>query len=496
MPPLSLYNEIGQLTATLKLCDSYDILTSTQQNLVNWFHRFIFTKTLKFNVGGFTKNGCRVVLLNDNDTGVTSSTQNVGINFKEMEVLKRNVSKHDGKFSTDIDLSDSVVVEGHLKTSEQDPGHYLVITTNTKSEVKAIHHTRKIDYRRSNSVIRSKSRIIHRNPQSLDYRSSPMSLTLRALFLPVILYRVDSLVSMHELRQSVPNEDSFLYAITSESPAKKARFSSSQASTPETPSTLLEYFSPLYSSKIVPLFKLLEAVTCKSSVDDFNLERLETLGDSFLKMAVSIHVYWHESHKNEGKLTKYRKQKISNKNLYKLAKKRDLAGYIKYSIFDKGTWLPPGFSPPRVRIGNLPHLIDDETDDVVDVCVDDVITQTIPDKGVADSMEALMGAYFLHCGYLGALRFMTWLGVFDEGNRRKSPTPHYPSKYANYPLPTIEIPPDEEKTRYEDILVRQTKEMASFEKKIKYTFKNKVSIILLYSLSFQLSSQVKAWIVS
>ena len=499
MPSLSLCNDIGKLTATVKLCGSVDMLTATEQRLVNWFHRFIFTETLKFNVGSFTKDGCRVVLLNDKDTGVTSRPQTVGINFKEMEVLKTNVSKHDGKFSTDIDLSDSVVVEGYLRSAKHsDPGHYLVITTRqnlTDSKVEAIHHTRKIDCRRSHGVIRSKSRIILKNPQSLEYRSSPISLTLRALFLPAILYRVDSLVSMHELRQSVSIEDSFPYVISPESPAKRSRVSSSEASTPEALSTLLEYFSPLNSSKVVPLFKLLEAVTCANSNDDFNLERLETLGDSFLKMAVSIHVYWHEDHKDEGKLTKYRMRQISNKNLFKLAEKRDLAGYIKYYTFQKGTWLPPGFTPPCVQNGVLLQFSDDDTDvmdvcpdDVMDAYIDDVITQTIPDKNVADSMEALIGAYFLHCGYIGAMRFMKWLGVdvfhhertesdqFTEGNRRKSSTPHCLSKYANYPIPTIEIPRNEEKMgyHYKDILARQTREMASFEEKINYTFKNKV----------------------
>ena len=118
---------------------------------------------------------------------------------------------------------------------------------------------------------------------------------------------------------------------------------------------------------------------------------------------------------------------------------------------------------------------------------------TVSDKAVADSMEALIGAYFIHCGYIGALGFMKWLGVdaffnesnvlakrtnsdlVTEGNRRKSPTPHYPSKYANYPMPSIEIPPDQDgKKEYEDILTKLTREMVSFEKKIKYTFKDKV----------------------
>ena len=478
---------------TLAFCGSIRVLTSTQQNLVNWFHHFIFTDTLKFNVSSLTRDGCRVVLLNDGHTGLSSSTQTAGINFEEMEKLKRNVSTHDGTFSTDIDLMDSVVVEGYLRTEKHaDPGHYLVITTRrnaTESKVEAIHHTRKIDCRRSKDVIRSKSRILLRNPQALEYRSSPMSLTLRALFVPVILYRVDSLVSMHELQQSVSMEDISPYVIAPESPAKRSRASSSQVPSPETFTTLPEYFSPFNSSKMVPLLRLLEAVTCTSSVDEFNLERLETLGDSFLKMAVSIHVYWHKNHKDEGKLTKYRTRQISNKNLFKLAEKHNLTGYIKYCTFHKGTWLPPGFTPPSsVQNGGLAHFSDTDIDDVMDVYVDDVVKQIIPDKSVADSMEALIGAYFVHCGYIGALRFMKWLGVdafhdrssesesneFTEGNRRKSPTPHDPSKYANYPMPSIKIPQGEEKAQYEDILARQTRELASFEKKIKYTFKNKV----------------------
>ena len=441
-------------------------------------------------MGGLTEKGCRVVLLNDGDTGLTSSTQTAGIDFEEMELLKRKVSTHKSTFSAGSDLSDAVAIDPGQKSRP----HYLIVTTRENLfEIKLLHHTRDMDCRRSSATRRNpKPRFM--DPRSLEYRSSPMSLTLRALFLPVILYRIDSLVSMHELRHnvSVDVKASLPYNVMPESPAKSSRVSSNQKSTLEALSTLGQYFSPFDSSKMVPLFKLLEATTCANSNDDFDLERLEMLGDSFLKMAVSIHIYWHKNHKDEGKLTKYRTRQISNKNLFKLAKEHGLVGYIKYSKlpfkydikYEK--WLPPGFTPPRVQNGDFPHFMDDDIDDVMDVYVDDVVTQMIPDKNVADSMEALIGAYFLHCGYIGALRFMRWLGVevfhdedtdrgqSPEGNRGKSPTPHYPSKYANYPMPTIEIPPDEDEARYKDILDRQTKEMASFEKKINYSFKNKV----------------------
>ena len=40
-----------------------------------------------------------------------------------------------------------------------------------------------------------------------------------------------------------------------------------------------------------------------------------------------------------------------------------------------------------------------------------VTQQSIPDKSIADSVEALIGAYLTSTGPLGALLFMSWLGV-------------------------------------------------------------------------------------
>ena len=477
MPQFFLYNDIGKLQVTLKCCGSVDTrLTQKQRGLVDWFHSFVFTETLQFNLDPLTENGCRVVLLNDVDMCLRSGRRTVDINFDQMELLKRNSSKCDGKFSSVVDLLDSVVVGGHL--NHKDPGHYMVISIRENTsppQAKLVHHTRNFDCRRSRSNNSGKVHIIERDPKRLEFYRSPQSLTFRALFLPAILYRVDSLVLMIELQNTISTEiaDSVFHN-TPEIPRKRLRASSSQGSM--TQSSLEKYFCPFDISKKVPLFKLLEAVTCASSADEFSLERLEMLGDSFLKMAVSVHVYWHKDHKDEGKLTKYRTRQISNKNLFNLAMKKDLAQYIKYSTFSKETWKPPGFSSPH-------HVPNDD------------FIQQIPDKSIADSMEALIGAHFIHCGYIGALRFMNWLGVdvfHDEhpgdqqltnGNRRRSPTPRLSSKYANYPLPTLEIPEGEEHARFKEILDKQTKIMASFEKNIDYKFKNKVcSLSLFYSV--------------
>jgi endoribonuclease Dicer len=41
-----------------------------------------------------------------------------------------------------------------------------------------------------------------------------------------------------------------------------------------------------------------------------------------------------------------------------------------------------------------------------------LLTQhSIPDKSIADAVEALIGAYLIACGPQGALLFMTWLGL-------------------------------------------------------------------------------------
>ena len=41
-----------------------------------------------------------------------------------------------------------------------------------------------------------------------------------------------------------------------------------------------------------------------------------------------------------------------------------------------------------------------------------LLTQhSIPDKSIADCVEALIGAYLISCGPRGALLFMTWLGA-------------------------------------------------------------------------------------
>ncbi|PFX27173.1 Endoribonuclease Dicer [Stylophora pistillata] len=159
---------------------------------------------------------------------------------------------------------------------------------------------------------------------------------------------------------------------------------------------------------------VLQAVTTTHSGDAFNLERLEMLGDSFLKLAVSLHLFCTYSDKDEGKLTRRKTNQISNLALYRAATKKSLGEYLQSTQLARDVWCPTG-----CQFGDVPPNRTTEerekrkkrkltaTEHASQKC----ITQMIGDKSIADSIEALIGAYLISDGYLGALRFMKFLGL-------------------------------------------------------------------------------------
>ena len=64
--------------------------------------------------------------------------------------------------------------------------------------------------------------------------------------------------------------------------------------------------------------KVLEALTTENCSEQFSLERLELLGDSFLKFAVSSQLFVRHSEAHEGFLSSERIKKICNLSLYML----------------------------------------------------------------------------------------------------------------------------------------------------------------------------------
>uniref|UniRef100_A0ACB8G5N5 Endoribonuclease Dicer n=1 Tax=Sphaerodactylus townsendi TaxID=933632 RepID=A0ACB8G5N5_9SAUR len=89
---------------------------------------------------------------------------------------------------------------------------------------------------------------------------------------------------------------------------------------------------------------ILQALTLSNASDGFNLERLEMLGDSFLKHAITTYLFCTYPDAHEGRLSYMRSKKVSNCNLYRLGKKKGLPSRMVVSIFDPPVnWLPPGY---------------------------------------------------------------------------------------------------------------------------------------------------------
>nr|XP_054928461.1 endoribonuclease Dcr-1-like isoform X3 [Dermacentor andersoni] len=199
---------------------------------------------------------------------------------------------------------------------------------------------------------------------------------------------------------------------------------------------------------------LLQALTMSNANDGINLERLETVGDSFLKYAVTAHLYCTYPSVHEGKLSHLRSRQISNLNLYRLGRARSLGGLMVATKFEPSdNWLPPGYIvPPGLeraliesglpaghwniaaltgltqmdeaqirqtlaersnKVRNLDEVLaDEQTLDTAPYVPYNLLTQhSIPDKSIADCVEALIGAYLVSCGPHATLLFMSWLGL-------------------------------------------------------------------------------------
>ena len=220
---------------------------------------------------------------------------------------------------------------------------------------------------------------------------------------------------------------------------------------------------------------ILQAFTMSNANDFFSLERLETIGDSFLKYAITVYLYCSYSGIHEGKLSYLRSKQVSNYNLYRLGKRKGLAECMISTKFEPyENWLPPGFvvnedkrkgPVPKVLVAqkvnyksssaifsakNSEEILDSKmnADTVLLSRVSEIqkfnkeleaavqisqaeelekgdksdnqqvltpyslqVHHSIPDKSIADCVEALIGCYLTSCGKMAALRFMSWMGL-------------------------------------------------------------------------------------
>ncbi|KAL1189126.1 Dicer-like protein 4 [Cardamine amara subsp. amara] len=163
--------------------------------------------------------------------------------------------------------------------------------------------------------------------------------------------------------------------------------------------------------------RVLEALTTEKCHERFSLERLEVLGDAFLKFAVSRHLFLHHDRVDEGDLTRRRSNVVNNSNLFRLAIKRNLQVYIRDQALDPTQFFAFGH-PCRVTCDEVaikevhsldkdPGLFESNTGEIR--CSKG--HHWLHKKTIADVVEALVGAFLIDSGFKGAMKFLRWIGI-------------------------------------------------------------------------------------
>ncbi|KAL7053794.1 hypothetical protein AAHC03_026811 [Spirometra sp. Aus1] len=189
---------------------------------------------------------------------------------------------------------------------------------------------------------------------------------------------------------------------------------------------------------------ILHALTMSCANEFINLERLETIGDSFLKFVSTVYPFLTYPDAHEGLLSHVRSRIVCNSNLFTLGRLKNLPDRMVGAKFEPHeNWVPPGYIVPydcRLRNPRKPKTApaksvefqsDSELEDkpVVISTFDPnspevlqtlnsgpmqcfvTIQQSIPDKSIADCVEALIGCYLTERGERSALKLMRWFGI-------------------------------------------------------------------------------------
>nr|AJA90765.1 Dicer-like 3 [Ephedra trifurca] len=165
----------------------------------------------------------------------------------------------------------------------------------------------------------------------------------------------------------------------------------------------------------IPSTLIMQAMTTMRCSEIFSSERLELLGDSVLKYAVSCYLFVKYSDKHEGQLTLYRSKAVCNATLHQLAIHKNLPGYIRDEPFDPLKWIAPGTYCTRVVECRCEEMEDKSIED------DEIIVKIgkacnkghrwMTSKTISDGIEALIGAYMVGGGLDAAYHVMNWMGI-------------------------------------------------------------------------------------
>lgn len=231
----------------------------------------------------------------------------------------------------------------------------------------------------ANVHIKKAPSTVHMPPELLVHIDVPLDVLKSVYLLPSLMHRMESLMLASQLRKEIA-------------------------------------FRP--SDSCISSSLILEAITTLRCCEDFSSERLELLGDSVLKYALSCHLYLKYPEKHEGQLSSCRSHTVCNAMLHKLGIDRKLQGYVRDAPFDPRRWVAPGQltkrpSPCKCKVPKVPseilHTDDDKSIVIGKAC--DSGHRWICSKSISDCVEALIGAYYVGGGLSAAIAVMKWLGI-------------------------------------------------------------------------------------
>ncbi|KIY67664.1 hypothetical protein CYLTODRAFT_396636 [Cylindrobasidium torrendii FP15055 ss-10] len=155
---------------------------------------------------------------------------------------------------------------------------------------------------------------------------------------------------------------------------------------------------------------MVQALTIPSAVMPFNNQRLETLGDSVLKICTVVHLFTRYPRRHEGQLAPLLSMSVSNRFLMTRALDLGLVHFITTEIGSVRNWRY--------------------------TCVDDgrFVHREVPRRSLQDCMEATLGAAYLTGGIEMALRTGHALGMAFGGLELWS-TRHPPAD--RFPVPPM-----------------------------------------------------------
>ena len=159
-----------------------------------------------------------------------------------------------------------------------------------------------------------------------------------------------------------------------------------------------------------------EQINFKSGMGP-NYERLEFLGDCFLKMATSISTFVLKPDENEFEFHVRRMVMLCNQNLFNAALELNLVEYIRTQAYSRRLWYPK----LKMLSGKGVNSTGNE-----------VIKHTLGDKSVADVCEALIGAAFLEHNVLGQWHHNMWDQAVKAVTRLVRKEDHLMEKYSDY----------------------------------------------------------------